>query len=63
MGLNIFDILHLGLKAELETVVVVDIAHPGVAHAVGREADVVLHPNTFIFKGVHIGEITSHIPS
>ncbi len=52
----------LGLKAELETVVVVDVAYPGVAHAVGRETDVVLHPNTLIFKRVHIGEIASHIP-
>jgi len=53
----------LGFKAELETVMVVDVTHPGVAHAVGREGNVVLHPNALIFKRIHLGEITSHIPS
>ncbi len=38
------------------------IAYPGVAKTIGRQADVILAPDAFVFEDIHPAQAGSQVP-
>ena len=52
----------IGFESKLKTVVMKCIADPGVPHAIGSQANVVLSPDFLVLKGEDLAQLVAKIP-